>query len=96
MNFPDSIFKAYDIRGLVDGQLSEEIAYGIGRAFVLFLRSQNVALEGKSLVVGRDMRPSGDVFTPAVIRGIQDEGVDVVKNGPDPCCCPTEKCCCHH
>lgn len=81
MQFPESIFKAYDIRGLVEGQLSEEIAYGIGRAFVLFLRSQNVALEGKSLVVGRDMRPSGDVFTPAVIRGITDEGVDVVEIG---------------
>ncbi len=81
MQFPESIFKAYDIRGLVDGQLSEEIAYGIGRAFVLFLRAQNIPLDGKSLVVGRDMRPSGDRFTPAVIRGITDEGVDVVEIG---------------
>ncbi len=81
MTFPESIFKAYDIRGLVEGQLSEEIAYRIGRAFVLFLRSQNIPLEGKSLVVGRDMRPSGDLFTPAVIRGIEDEGVDVVEIG---------------
>jgi phosphomannomutase len=81
MSFPESIFKAYDIRGLVDGQLSEEIAYGIGRAFVAFLRTQNTDFFEKSLVVGRDMRPSGDRFTPAVIRGITDEGVNVVEIG---------------
>ena len=38
MNFPKHIFKAYDIRGLVEGELSEDLAYALGGAFVEFLR----------------------------------------------------------
>ncbi len=81
MPFPQHIFKAYDIRGLVAGELTGELAYGIGRAFVAFLRTQNVNFQGRRLVVGRDMRASGVLFATEVIRGINDEGVDVVDIG---------------
>lgn len=81
MNFKDSIFKAYDIRGLVTGELSSELAYRVARAFVQVLRAENVVFEGKKLVVGYDMRPTSLPFKEQVIRGFQDEGVDVVDIG---------------
>jgi phosphomannomutase len=40
MSFPASIFKAYDIRGLVESELSDELAYRVGRAFVVLLRQK--------------------------------------------------------
>jgi phosphomannomutase len=81
MSFPASIFKAYDIRGLVESELSDELAYRVGRAFVVLLRQKNINLQSKSLVVGKDMRPSSVRFQAEVIRGIQDEGVNVVDIG---------------
>ena len=56
MVFPTHTFKAYDIRGLVEGELSVDLAYRIGRAFGIFLKKnyhQNL-----KVVVGRDMRES--------------------------------------
>lgn len=81
MSFPKHIFKAYDIRGLVDGELSPELAYNIARAFVVVLRNKKIDLQNKYLVVGRDMRPTSVEFQQQVMQGIQDEGVDVVDIG---------------
>lgn len=81
MSFPGHIFKSYDIRGLVEGELSEELAYSIGRSFVVLLRNKGVELEGKKLVVGYDMRPTSQPFHKKVVQGINDEGVDVVNVG---------------
>ncbi len=81
MSFHDSIFKAYDIRGLVATELSSELAYSVARAFVQVLRSENVTFEGKKLVVGYDMRPTSPGFRDQVIQGFLDEGVDVVDIG---------------
>lgn len=81
MSFPSSIFKAYDIRGLVETELSEDLAYRIGRAFVCLLRKNDVDLTDKHLIVGRDMRPSSIKFQNQIMRGIQDEGVNVVDIG---------------
>ncbi len=81
MNFSDSVFKAYDIRGLVATELSPELAYRVGRAFVQVLRSENMVFEGKKLVVGYDMRPTSPEFKEQVIQGFLDEGVDVVDIG---------------
>jgi phosphomannomutase len=69
-----SIFKAYDIRGIVPEQLDEEIAYKIGRAFVRVVSAQQV-------VVGRDMRVSGPMLFDAIARGITDEGAHVLDIG---------------
>ena len=81
MNFPDHIFKAYDIRGLVEGELSDDLAYKIGRAFVNILHQRGYGLEGKKLVVGRDMRTTSIGFQKQVIKAINDEGFDVVDIG---------------
>jgi phosphomannomutase len=69
-----SIFKAYDIRGLVPQQLDDDIAYRIGRAFVS-------AMKCKRVVVGHDMRDSAAEIGGATIRGILDQGADVVPIG---------------
>lgn len=81
MSFPKHIFKAYDIRGLVEGELTEELAYKIGRAFVGVLRQRGYNLVGRKLVVGRDMRETSPSFQNQVIKGINDEGIDVVDIG---------------
>ncbi|MFL5807260.1 MAG: phosphomannomutase/phosphoglucomutase [Roseiflexaceae bacterium] len=74
MKVTPGIFKAYDIRGVYPTDLNEEAAYAIGRAFVTFLRAEQV-------LVGRDMRLSGPPIFDAVTRGIMDQGADVVNIG---------------
>lgn len=70
---PD-IFKSYDVRGIYPEEMNEELAYAIGRAFVAEL---GVA----SIVVGRDMRPSGASLFEALARGANDAGADVTDIG---------------
>ncbi|OGH80913.1 MAG: hypothetical protein A3I29_03395 [Candidatus Magasanikbacteria bacterium RIFCSPLOWO2_02_FULL_44_11] len=79
MVFPTHTFKAYDIRGLVEGELSVDLAYRIGRAFGIFLKKnyhQNL-----KVVVGRDMRESSPGYESAVVGGLTDEGWNVVEIG---------------
>jgi phosphomannomutase len=80
-SFPKQIFKAYDIRGFVEGELSNDLAYRIGRAFAVFLREKGDDLEVKKVVVGKDMRVSSPEFAEAVIAGLVDEGANVVDVG---------------
>lgn len=70
---PD-IFKSYDVRGLCPEELSDDLAYRIGRAFVDELRV-------KTIVVGRDMRPTGVGLFAAFARGANEAGADVVDIG---------------
>lgn len=81
MSIVTSIFKAYDIRGLVATELSTDLAYRLGRAFVRFLMDEGVLLAQGAIVVGRDMRETSPAFQEAVIHGITDEGVAVVDIG---------------
>lgn len=74
MKVDASIFKAYDIRGIYPTQLNEETAYAIGRAFVTFLQVDKV-------IVGRDMRLSGPQIFENVVRGLTDQGADVIDIG---------------
>jgi len=74
MRVNPGIFKAYDIRGIYPADLDEETACAIGRAFVTFLKAEQV-------LVGRDMRLSGPQLFEAVTRGIMDQGADVVDIG---------------
>lgn len=69
-----SIFKAYDIRGLYPQEIDDDAAYRIARAFVS-------ALKCKRVVVGHDMRESAVPFEAATIRGLIDQGADVVPVG---------------
>ena len=70
----DTIFKAYDVRGVYPDQLDETIARGVGNAFVGFTGASRV-------IVGRDVRPSGVSLTAAFIEGATAAGADVVDIG---------------
>ncbi|MBN2227125.1 MAG: phosphomannomutase/phosphoglucomutase [candidate division Zixibacteria bacterium] len=74
MDFDTTIFKAYDIRGTVPGQLNDGLAYRIGNALADYLKPTMIA-------VGRDMRVSSDELFEALASGINDAGVDVVDLG---------------
>ena len=76
------IFKAYDIRGIYGTELTEDVAYRIGKAFVTFLGGC-----GK-VVVGRDMRPHSVPLFQALARGITEQGADVIDLG----LCSTPMC----
>ena len=69
------IFKAYDIRGVVDRTLTEDAVELIGRALGSLAREQGVAQDG--IAVGRDGRLSGPRLAAALTRGIRASGVDV-------------------
>ncbi len=72
----ESIFKAYDIRGLYPDSLNEDVARDIGRAFVTYL-----GLSGSRVVVARDMRLSGETLQSAFIEGVTSAGADVLDLG---------------
>ncbi len=80
-NFPSHIFKAYDIRGLVNGELSEEFAYALGQAFVKFLEERDELSKTGKVVVGYDMRGTSPKFALAIRKAVVDSGVDVVDIG---------------
>ncbi|RBP49324.1 phosphomannomutase/phosphoglucomutase [Arenicella xantha] len=80
MTFPHSIFKAYDIRGIVDDTLTEEIAHQIGQA----VGSEVLAQGGTSIVIGRDGRLSGPRLSNALSNGLRASGVNVVDVGVAP------------
>lgn len=67
-------FKAYDIRGEVPNDLNDDIAYRIGRALV-------AELNGKSYVVGQDMRLESPGLAHALIKGLTEAGADVLDIG---------------
>ncbi|WP_323843395.1 phosphomannomutase CpsG [Moraxella sp. Pampa] len=72
-------FKAYDVRGELDVNLDNTIAYRIGRAFAEYL---NPSFENsKVIVIGSDIRPSSDDLKKSTIDGILDAGVDVIDLG---------------
>jgi phosphomannomutase len=69
-----SIFKAYDIRGLVPQELDEKLTYRIGRALAELLSARRI-------VVGHDMRPSSVPLRAALTRGLREAGVGVTHIG---------------
>ncbi|MDO5050571.1 MAG: phosphomannomutase CpsG [Moraxella equi] len=73
-----SCFKAYDVRGELDVNLDNAIAYRIGRAFAQYL---NDSKENPVIVVGSDIRPSSESLKQSAIDGITDAGVDVIDLG---------------
>jgi len=72
-----SIFKAYDIRGIVGETLTEEIVYDIGLA----LGSEAQARKQSVMVVGRDGRNSGPSLMAKLIAGLRASGIDVIDVG---------------
>lgn len=70
----ESIFKSYDIRGIYPGELNEEIAESVGRAFIFKTKAKKIA-------IARDGRLSSDQLFKAVIKGVLSQGADVYDIG---------------
>ena len=72
-----SIFKAYDIRGIVDRTLTVEAVRAIGLALGSIARSRGI----DRTVIGRDGRLSGPALAGALAEGFRDAGVSVIDIG---------------
>jgi len=73
-----AIFKAYDIRGLVDSEITPDFTFATGVAFARFLQQER---EPGSVVIGEDMRPSSPVLADAFSAGVTSQGLDVYRIG---------------
>ncbi|MFZ8911774.1 MAG: hypothetical protein ACO2Y4_01965, partial [Burkholderiaceae bacterium] len=79
-DLPASIFKAYDIRGVVGQTLTEPVVYAIGQALGLLIRQKGL----QRCVVGRDGRLSGPALEQALCHGLLSAGVSVIRIGQVP------------
>lgn len=79
-NFPDEIFKAYDIRGVVDKALTTAITRQIGQAFGSEALSKGV----DTVVIARDGRLSGPALNTALAEGLLASGCNVIDIGMVP------------
>jgi phosphomannomutase len=73
-----SIFKAYDVRGLVDTEITADFCFATGVAFARFLQQER---EPGTVVIGEDMRPSSPIFADAFSAGVTSQGMDVIRIG---------------
>lgn len=72
-----TIFRGYDIRGLVDEELTDDVYYTLGRAYATFLTQRRI----KEASVGRDNRLTSERFSKAFIQGLNDGGIDTIDMG---------------
>ncbi len=77
MQVTASIFKAYDIRGIVDKTLDVAMAEHLGRAF----GTEALKLGEKAVAIGRDGRLSGPSLAAALIKGLRSTGINVIDLG---------------
>ena len=66
MTIDQTIFRQYDVRGIVGIDLTEEVAYGIGRGYAAYLTAHGIV---GAVAVGRDNRPSGYLRAACKRRG---------------------------
>ena len=69
-----SVFKAYDIRGIADSELTPEFAKTLGKAVATHLDASAVA-------IARDIRDSGPSLHAAFVEGLVSTGADVLDLG---------------
>jgi len=69
--FPHHAFREYDIRGIAGADITEELAYRLGKAYASMLPEG----ETSHIAVGRDVRLSGPELQAAVMRGLTDAGL---------------------
>ena len=81
MRIAAGIFRQYDVRGIVDADLTVEAAHAIGGAYAALMRERGVSGE---VAIGRDNRPSGDKLRDALVGGLTSAGVSVVDVGVVP------------
>src|SRR5258708_5880655 len=82
MNIPRSIFRQYDVRGLVGSELTPALAEALGRAFATI--GWERMGRAPILAVGQDNRPSGQALAAAVRAGIASTGATAVDVGQVP------------
>lgn len=80
MTIPRHIFKTYDIRGLVDKDITPAFAFALGRAFATFIRRE-IGGEAPTIAVGYDMRPSSVPYEAELVKGLVAEGARVIRMG---------------
>ncbi|MFM5915935.1 MAG: phosphoglucomutase/phosphomannomutase PgmG [Novosphingobium sp.] len=78
--FDPTVLREYDIRGIIGETLGESDAYAIGRGFATLLGEDG----GKAIAVGYDGRTSSPMLEAALVRGINDAGLDAVRVGMGP------------
>ena len=78
--FHPTVLREYDIRGIIGETLGEADAYAIGRGFATLLGQAG----GRSVAVGYDGRLSSPMLEAALVRGINDSGLDAVRVGMGP------------
>ncbi len=77
MNVSSTIFREYDIRGVVGDDLNADVAFGVGRAFATRWRHDTGRASGR-IAVGYDNRPSSPSLAKALCDGLNASGLDVV------------------
>lgn len=80
INIPPGIFREYDIRGVVDRDLTPDLVEELGKSIGSELRSRG----GQNMVVGRDGRLSGLAFHQSLCSGLCKVGCDVLDVGMVP------------
>ena len=82
MTIPEHIFRQYDIRGLVDRELTPRVTESVGKAYGTLAREQLQRVPRG--VVGRDNRPSSPALSDGLVQGLTSSGIDVVELGTVP------------
>src|SRR5215213_8330331 len=78
--FHPSILREYDVRGIVGSTLTEQDAYALGRSFAAIAEREGV----RSIAVGRDGRTHSPALESALIQGLTEGDIDVVRIGMGP------------
>ncbi len=68
------IFRGYDIRGIMDEDLNEDVYYTLGRAYATFLQQRRI----KEAAVGHDNRNNCVEYSKAYMAGLHDGGIDTI------------------
>lgn len=76
-NINPQIFRGYDIRGIADIDLNEDVYYTLGRGYATFLHKRRI----KEATIGRDNRLTGEIYSKAFITGLNDGGIDTIDLG---------------
>lgn len=92
MQLHPHIFREYDIRGLVGSEVTPPMAHGLGRAFATLVARER-GTGNPVIAVGRDVRPSSDGLSAALIEGLVESGARVKDIGVVPT--PTLYFACH-
>ena len=77
MQLSSNIFRGYDIRGLVDKELTPEAYYLLGKGYATFLNRRRI----HSCTVGRDCRLTSEEYANAFIKGLNESGVKTINLG---------------